>query len=248
VPTCARKARALVERAHRAAAELGEGYETFKLGRCCDRRLTLRGTSPSSVSRARISPAIPLAAFHPCRDRAGGETCSAERSTTSKNSSVTEPPAPPGPALADVAALLTDLLPAETNLRVVQAFRQQVVFAAGPEGMEPALGGAVSGPSIFKAVDLTAFMTVNACIRRMPAAVLAQSSISFLEAAQQGVLELTVDLVQVGIRSAVTTVQVRDGRGWLVALATLHFALPTRAGRAAVGPSPQETPFDDRTA
>lgn len=155
--------------------------------------------------------------------------------------------APPGPELAEVAALLADLLPAETNLRVVRASARQLIFTAGPEGLELALGGSVSGPSLFKVVDLTAFITVNACIRRMPAAVLAQSSISFLEAAQPGALELTVDLVQAGVRSAVTTVGVRDGRGWLVALATLHFALPTRAGRAAVGAGPQAPSSADRT-
>jgi acyl-coenzyme A thioesterase PaaI-like protein len=153
---------------------------------------------------------------------------------------VTGQSAPSGPDLSEVAALLAELLPAETNLRVVRALPQRLVFTAGPEGLDSALGGSVSGPSIFKAVDLTAFITVNACIRRMPAAVLAQSSISFLEVAQPGALELTIDVVQAGVRSAVTSVEVRDGRGWLVALATLHFALPTRTGRAAVGAGPQE--------
>ncbi len=156
--------------------------------------------------------------------------------------------APSGPQLAEVAALLAELLPAETNLRVIRTSPQQLIFTAGPEGLELALGGSVSGPTIFKAVDLTAFITVNACIRRMPAAVLAQSSISFLEAAQPGALELTVDLVQAGVRSAVTTVGVRDGRGWLVALASLHFALPTRTGRAAVGTGPAEAASGDHPA
>ena len=182
------------------------------------------------------------------RDRSRRSNLSAERSTTSNCPPVTGYPAPSGPGLTEVAALLADLLPAETNLRVVRTSPQQLIFTAGPEGLELALGGSVSGPSIFKAVDLTAFITVNACICRMPAAVLAQSSISFLEAAQPGTLELTIDLVQAGVRSAVTTVAVRDGRGWLVALATLHFALPTRTGRAAVGAGPQEASSADPTA
>jgi acyl-coenzyme A thioesterase PaaI-like protein len=181
------------------------------------------------------------------RDRSRRSQPRAERSTTSNRSPVTGYAAPSGPELTEVAALLADLLPAETNLRIVQTSPQQLVFTAGPEGLDFALGGSVSGPSIFKVVDLTAFITVNACLRRMPAAVLAQSSISFLEAAQPGTLELTVDLVQAGVRSAVTTVGVRDGRGWLVALATLHFALPTRTGRAAVGTDPQAS-SGDRTA
>lgn len=140
----------------------------------------------------------------------------------------------PLPTVEEASDLLASLIPSGHSLRVTAVEPPaRLVFAAGPDHLEYALGGAVSGPTIFRLVDYASFLAVNAVLGRAPATVLAQSSFSFLEAAQPGALRITVDLVQAGIRTAVTSVQMSDGRGWLVATATLHFALPTRRGRPA---------------
>ncbi|HZB32758.1 MAG TPA: PaaI family thioesterase [Streptosporangiaceae bacterium] len=138
------------------------------------------------------------------------------------------------PTVDQTAALLAELIPGDHGLRVVEVRPPgRVVCTAGPDGLEYALGGSVSGPTMFKLVDYAAFLTVNACVGVMRSAVLAHSSISFLEPAQPGVLRIVVDIVQLGLRTAVADVRVTDGRDWLVAMASLHFALPTRKSRRA---------------
>lgn len=137
-----------------------------------------------------------------------------------------------GPTLDEAAALLAELIPGDHGLRVTEVHPPgRLVCTAGPDGLEYALGGSVSGPTIFKLVDYAAFLTVNACVGMMRSAVLAQSSVSFLEAAQPGPLRIEVDIVQLGMRTAVVDARVTDGRGWLVAMASLHFSLPTRRTR-----------------
>ncbi|EGX59862.1 hypothetical protein SZN_10638 [Streptomyces zinciresistens K42] len=141
------------------------------------------------------------------------------------------------PTLEQAAAVLAELIPGDHGLRVVEVRPpHRLVCAAGPDGLEYALGGSVSGPTLFKLVDYAAFLTVNACVGKMRSAVLAQASMSFLEPAQPGALRIAVDIVQLSLRSAVTDVRVTDGRDWLVAMASLHFSLPTRAARRATGP------------
>lgn len=138
------------------------------------------------------------------------------------------------PTLDQAAALLAELIPGDHGLRVVEVQPpHRLVCTAGPDGLENALGGSVSGPTLFKLVDYAAFLTVNACVGKMRSAVLAQSSMSFLEPAQPGMLRIAVDIVQLGLRSAVADVRVTDSRGWLVSMASLHFSLPTRAARRA---------------
>ncbi|MEV4335532.1 PaaI family thioesterase [Streptomyces sp. NPDC049590] len=132
----------------------------------------------------------------------------------------------------EAAALLAELIPGDHGLRVTEVHPPgRLVCTAGPDGLEYALGGSVSGPTLFKLVDYAAFLTVNACVGAMRSAVLAQSSISFLEAAEPGPLRITVDLVQRGMRTAVADARVTDGRDWLVAMASLHFSLPARGTR-----------------
>jgi len=136
------------------------------------------------------------------------------------------------PTLDQAAALLAELIPGDHGLRVAEVQPpHRLVCTAGPDGLEYALGGSVSGPTLFKLVDYAAFLTVNACVGKMRSAVLAQSSMSFLEPAQPGALRIAVDIVQLGLRTAVADVRVTDSRDWLVAMASLHFSLPTRAAR-----------------
>ena len=156
------------------------------------------------------------------------------------------------PTVDETAALLAELIPGDHGLRVAKVeLPARVVCTAGPDGLEYALGGSVSGPTIFKLIDYAAFLTLNACVGMMRSAVLAQSSISFLEPAQPGVLRIAVDIVQLGLRTAVADARVTDGRGWLVAMASLHFSLPTRTSRRLTAPIDavaQPAPPIERTA
>lgn len=140
-------------------------------------------------------------------------------------------PSGQGPTLDEVRTLLAELLPRDHGLSAVEVSVHGVTCIASMDSLERALGGSVSGPAIFWAVDVSAFLTVNACVGKMPSAVLAQCSISFLEPAEAGDLRIAVELEQLGTRTAVTTARVTDGRGCLVAVGTLHFALPTLRGR-----------------
>ncbi|MFV0136393.1 PaaI family thioesterase [Streptomyces sp. HMX87] len=138
------------------------------------------------------------------------------------------------PTVDQAATLLAELIPGDHGLRVTEVQPPgHLVCTAGPNGLEYALGGAVSGPTIFKLIDYAAFLTVNTCVGLMRSAVLAQSSVSFLEPAQPGPLRIAVDIVQLGMRTAVADARVTDSRGWLVAMASLHFSLPTRKTRRA---------------
>jgi acyl-coenzyme A thioesterase PaaI-like protein len=144
----------------------------------------------------------------------------------------------PQPTMDRAAALLAELIPGDHGLRVDEVRPPgRLVCTAGPAGLQYALGGSVSGPTIFKLVDYVAFLTVNVCVGPMRSAVLAQCSISFLEPAQPGPLRIAVEIVQLGMRTAVTDVRVTDGRDWLVATASLHFSLPGRRERHIAGPA-----------
>lgn len=136
------------------------------------------------------------------------------------------------PTAESAAALLAELIPQGHGLRVAEVLPPgRMVYAAGPDGLDYALGGSVSGPTIFKLVDFAAFLTLNVCVGPMRSAVLAQTSISFLEPAEPGILRIVVHIVHLGTRTAVTDVRVFDSRDWLVATASLHFSLPARATR-----------------
>ncbi len=141
--------------------------------------------------------------------------------------------AAPRMALAEARVWLADLEFCADRLRLEAVDGPRVVCTAGPDGLElrPDLG-AISGPAVFWAVDLTGFAAVNVLIGPSPAIVLAHADISFLAPAEPGALQLTADVVNLASRSAVVTVRAADHRGRLVAVSTLHFALPSRATRA----------------
>lgn len=144
-----------------------------------------------------------------------------------------------GSPRSDANAVLTELLPVGHGIHVLDVGPGPVVrYRAALDEPAQALGGGVSGPTLFRLVDFTAFAAVNYLARGTRAAVLAQSSVSFLESAQVGPLDLTVTMLQCGARSAVTEVHVTDERELLVVSATLHFALPRRRGRPATSSAP----------
>ncbi|MFI9528646.1 PaaI family thioesterase [Micromonospora rosaria] len=132
-------------------------------------------------------------------------------------------------------AWLAEVLPdTDARLRVESVDGNRVVCAAGPDGLERRRDGPLSGPAMFWAADLAGFVAVNVLLGPTPSMVLATSSISFLEPAEPGVLRVAAEVVKIASRSAVVDARVTDHRGHLVAMATLHFALPSRAGRVAL--------------
>ena len=137
-------------------------------------------------------------------------------------------------SLDEVRELLADFMP-EAGLRVQEVSAQRVVVTALPEWLERRPGGTLSGPAIFKAVDLSAFLAVNAYAGRVVTGVLTQGSINLLETAEPGPLEIVLDVAKLGRRMAVVTAEVFDADGQLVAVSTMQFALPSRPARSVAG-------------
>lgn len=134
-------------------------------------------------------------------------------------------------SLAEVRQLLAEFMP-EAALHVVEVSPERVVVLAAPEGLECRPGGTLSGPTIFKAVDLSAFMAVNAYAGRVLTGVLTHGSINLLEAAAPGPLEVVIEVAKLGRRMAVTHGRVYDADGQLIAVSTMQFALPSRPVRS----------------
>jgi acyl-coenzyme A thioesterase PaaI-like protein len=131
----------------------------------------------------------------------------------------------------EAQAWLAEVIPGSERLRIESVDGGHVVCAAGPHGLELRLDGALSGPAMFWAIDVTGFIAVNVLLGPTPAMVLAHTSISFLERAEPGVLHVTAEVIKLASRSAVVEARANDCRDQLVAVATLHFALPSRATR-----------------
>lgn len=134
----------------------------------------------------------------------------------------------------EARAWLAEVISGADRLRLESVDGAQVVAVAGPEHLELRLDGTISGPAMFWAMDLTGFVAVTVLIGPAPAMVLAHSSISFLEPAEPGALRVTAEVIKLASRSAVVDARASDHRGCLVAASTLHFALPSRATRAAL--------------
>ncbi|WP_432896919.1 PaaI family thioesterase [Micromonospora matsumotoense] len=134
----------------------------------------------------------------------------------------------------EARAWLAEVISGADRLRLESVDGAQVVAVAGPDCLELRLDGTISGPAMFWAMDLTGFVAVTVLIGPAPAMVLAHSSISFLEPAEPGALRVTAEVIKLASRSAVVDARASDHRGCLVAAATLHFALPSRAARAAL--------------
>lgn len=134
----------------------------------------------------------------------------------------------------EARAWLAEVISGADRLRLESVDGAQVVAVAGPERLELRLDGTISGPAMFWAMDLTGFVAVTVLIGPAPAMVLAHSSISFLEPAEPGALRVTAEVIKLASRSAVVDARASDHRGCLVAASTLHFALPSRATRAAL--------------
>lgn len=134
-------------------------------------------------------------------------------------------------SLQEVRELLAEFMP-EAALHVLEVSPHRVVVRAGPEGLECRPGGTLSGPTIFKAVDLSAFMAVNAYAGKVLTGVLTHGSINLLEAAEPGPLEVVIEVAKLGRRMAVTHGRVYDADGQLIAVSTMQFALPSRPVRS----------------
>ncbi len=138
----------------------------------------------------------------------------------------------PAMTVAEARAWLAEVMPGD-RLRLDAVDGSRVECTAGPDGLEHRLGGTISGPAMFWAVDAAGFVAVNVLVGPTPAMVLAHSSISFLESPEPGALRVTAEVIKLASRSAVVEARAHDHRERLVAVSTLHFALPSRATRAA---------------
>ncbi|WP_422755925.1 PaaI family thioesterase [Micromonospora sp. WMMD708] len=134
----------------------------------------------------------------------------------------------------EARAWLAEVISGAERLRLEAVDDDRVVSVTGPDCLELRLDGTISGPAMFWAMDLTGFVAVTVLIGPTPAMVLAHSSISFLEPAEPGELRVTAEVIKLASRSAVVQAHASDRRGTLVAASTLHFALPSRATRAAL--------------
>lgn len=140
------------------------------------------------------------------------------------------------PVLDDdaIAALVDEYLPVAEqvgNLQLRGTRDGRVHFVADGERLMVRPGGTISGPALFATMDLAAFFTVNAYVGPTPSATLHHADLDFLEAAEPGLLAISVELVKLGWRFALTSARVHDDSGLLVASSSLQFALPTRATR-----------------
>jgi acyl-coenzyme A thioesterase PaaI-like protein len=136
-------------------------------------------------------------------------------------------------AIDEARAWLAEVVSGDDRLRVEAIDGNLVVCAAGPDGLERRHDGSLSGPALFWAVDLAGFVAVNVLVGPTPTMALAHGSISFLEPAEPGVLRVAAEVIKLASRSAVVDVRASDHRDRLVAMSTLHFALPSRATRVA---------------
>ncbi|TDC61531.1 hypothetical protein E1258_11245 [Micromonospora sp. KC207] len=97
-------------------------------------------------------------------------------------------------AIDETRAWLAEVLPDADRLRVEAIDGCRVICAAGPDGLERRLDGALSGPAMFWAIDLAGFVAVNVLLSPTPAMALANSSISFLDPAEPGVLRVAAEV------------------------------------------------------
>ncbi|MCM6774310.1 hypothetical protein NDR87_14790 [Nocardia sp. CDC159] len=122
--------------------------------------------------------------------------------------------------------MISRLFPGDTHLRSIRIDGSHAEFVAEQRGLELRFDGVVTGPAIFRAVDICGFVTLHARLgRSTPGAVLSQCSIGYLTAAPPGDLHIAVTVEAVGQRLATATARVTDGRDEAVALATLQFAV-----------------------
>lgn len=136
--------------------------------------------------------------------------------------------------LDEARSRLAGLLSGTDRLRIESVDESGVLCIAAPEGLELRPGVGLSGPAIFWAVDVAGFLAVNAAVGWTPAIVLAHADISFLAPASAGPLRVGAQVLHLADRSAVVTARAHDQRDSLVAAATLHFPLPSRAARGIV--------------
>ncbi|MBP2703752.1 PaaI family thioesterase [Microbispora sp. RL4-1S] len=144
---------------------------------------------------------------------------------------IDHPVTQPRLSLEEVRELLEEFLPG-SGLWVREVSPRRVVVTAGPDGLETRPGGTLSGPAIFKALDLSAFLAVNAYAGRVVTGVLTHGSVNLLEAAEPGPLEVVIQVAKLGRRMAVTNGWVSDVDGRLIAVGTMQFALPSRQVRS----------------
>jgi acyl-coenzyme A thioesterase PaaI-like protein len=135
--------------------------------------------------------------------------------------------------LEEARAWLAELCPEPGRLEIESVEGMRVVCTAGFGYLEARPGGSISGPSLFWAADLTGYAAVNVLAGPAAAIALAQSGISFLAPADPGPLRVEAEVLTLASRSAVVEARVYDRHATLAALCTMHFALPSRAGRAA---------------
>lgn len=134
--------------------------------------------------------------------------------------------------LAQTRAWLAELYPEPGRLEVDSVDGARTVCTAGAEFLTARPGGSISGPSLFWAADLAGYVAVNVLAGPATAIALAQSGISFLTPADPGPVRVEAEVVSLASRSAVVEARVFDHRGTLAAICTMHFALPSRTGRA----------------
>jgi acyl-coenzyme A thioesterase PaaI-like protein len=140
---------------------------------------------------------------------------------------------PEAPVLTaeQVQQLLADYLGSQTGIVVERVDERGSVFLAPATSLPARPGGAVSGPALFRAVDVAGFLAVQAIIGANSSTVLTSSTINFLDSVQPRELRITVSPTKVGRRRATLRAQVHAGELLLV-VATLSFAY---AGRAPAG-------------
>lgn len=136
-------------------------------------------------------------------------------------------------SLDEIRDMFTEFL-VDSGFHVAEVSPERVVVIVAAEAQERRLGGTLSGPTIFKAADQAAFLAVQAYAGRVLTAVLVQGSISLLEAVEPRPLRVVVTMAKLGRRMAVASASVTDEEGLLIAVANLHFALPSRQTPRAV--------------
>lgn len=127
----------------------------------------------------------------------------------------------------ELRGILNEFSP-DSGMRIVSASDRAITVTAGPPFLESRLGGTISGPAIFKLIDYSAFLAVNAYSGRVLSTVLASSSIHYLDAAEPGQLLVEIEPVKIGLRAAIMSARALDADERLIAVATLQFSLPAR--------------------
>jgi acyl-coenzyme A thioesterase PaaI-like protein len=134
---------------------------------------------------------------------------------------------------AEIQQLLEESISVVGGIRLVSAETDTLTFSVAAHALSRRQGGTVSGPALFAAMDVAAYVTVNGYVGHVPTATLSSCSVEFLESVRPAPLTLRVRLLRLGMRKAVMCAEV-TGDGTLVAVATLQFAVPARAARTAV--------------